>query len=185
VREDLSEPREIAAARSKYLAKTADAAALTGRQTEAQLSQRGPRMPIPPHRRYNGGAYPTHWMANSDPGHALIGAGIGFAIGATIGAVGAVNNRRPVAGNVLLGGSLFALFGWAIGASHGPGHPFMRRRRTYPVRHEDAEECDLRSPAMQKNSQAMLARSVKPALPREPGYTEASTASSHEIPPLP
>src|SRR5215471_6007277 len=76
VANDLSGPSEISAARSKYL-EEATGAAKKDSQTEAQLRRRGPGMPMPP-RGHHRGSYPTPWMANSDPGHVLIGAGIGF-----------------------------------------------------------------------------------------------------------
>src|SRR5690349_4202205 len=69
----LSEPSGISAARSKYLEKAADTAATKDSQTVARLPRRGPRMPMPPRRGYGGGS-PTTWMADSDPGHVLIGA---------------------------------------------------------------------------------------------------------------
>lgn len=184
VADDLSDPGAIAVARSKYLEKAADATATKDSETEAQLRRGGPGMPIPSRRGYNRGGYPSPWIANSDPGHALIGAGIGFAIGATIGAVGAVHNRTSVGNGVFIGGSLFALFGAAIGVSHGTGHPFMHRRRTYPVWPQDDEEGDLRVPALQKNSPA-TSGSRKPALPREPSEAEASTTAAPDMPPVP
>jgi len=156
--DDLTGPSEIAAARSKYLEKAADAADTKDSQTEAQLPRRGPGTHLPPPRGYNRGSYSTPWMANSDPGHALIGAGIGFAIGATIGTFGAVHNGTSVGNGVFIGGTLFALFGGAIGASHGLGHPFMHRKRVYLVRPEDDEEGDLRSRAIQKNSTTVIVR---------------------------
>jgi hypothetical protein len=176
-----SGPSEIAAARSKYLEKAADAAATKDGQAEAQLPRRGPRMPIPPQRRYYGGAYSTPWMANGDAGHALIGAGIGFAIGATIGAAGAVHNGTSVGNGVALGGSLCALFGLAIGATHGLGHPYMYRRRIYAVPPEDDAEGNLRSPAIQKNSPAKLPASRNPGLPSQQREVEANAAGAPEI----
>ena len=176
----LSEPGGISAARSKYLEKAADAAATKESQTEAQLPRRGRGMPRPPQRGRNWGGPPTPWMANSDPGHALIGAGIGFAIGATIGAVGALHNRTPVGNGVFIGGSLFGLFGAAIGASHSPGHPFMHRRRAYPVWPEGDEEGHLRSPATEKKSRAVLSASNKPACPSQLRDVEAGVATFSE-----
>ena len=180
--DDLSGSGEIAAARTKYLEKAVDEAASDDSQTEAQLQRRGPGRPVPRRGYYRGG-YPTPWMANGDPGHALIGAGIGFAIGATIGAVGAVHNGTPIGGGVFIGGSLFALLGAAVGASHGAGHPFMHRR-TYPGWPEEDEEGHLRSPAVQKNSRDVSA-SGKPALPSQPRETQARTAASPELPRVP
>jgi hypothetical protein len=181
--DDLSGRTGVFAARSKYLEKAGDATATKDSQTEAQLPRPGRGMPAPPHYRYNRGGYPTPWMDNSDPGHVLIGVGIGFAVGATIGAVGAVHHGTSVGNGVLIGGPLFALFGAAIGASHGTGHPFTHRRRTYPVWPEDDEEGDLRSPASQKNSQAISSAQGKPTLRSEPDETEASAAASPEMPP--
>ena len=148
----LSEPSGISAARSKYLEKAADTADPKDSQTVAQLPRRGPRMPRRPQRGYYGGGYPAPWMANGDPGHVLIGAGIGFAIGAAIGAVAAAENGKSVGNAVCLGGPLFALFGAAIGASHGSSHPFIHRRRTYPVWPEEDEEGSLRSPQFRSHA---------------------------------
>jgi len=183
--DEFSGPSGIAAARSKYLENAAETAATKDSQTEAQLPRRGRRMPIPPRRGYNRGGYPTPWMTSDDAGHVLIGAGIGFAIGATIGAVGAVHNGTSVGNGILLGGPLFALIGGAIGASHGMGRPFMHRRRTYPVWPGDDEEGVLRSLAVQKNSRTILSASGKPASPSQPREAQASTAASPEIPSLP
>ncbi len=181
----LSEPSGISAARSKYLEKTADAVATKNNQTEAQLPRRGRGMPAPPRRGYYGGGSATPWMADSDPGHALIGAGIGFAVGAAIGAAGAVHNGTPVGGGVFIGGSLFGLLGAAIGATHGAGHPFVHRRRTYPAWPEDDEEGHLRSPATERNSQATLSPSQKATLPSESNDVGASAATSPEAPSRP
>lgn len=178
--DELSGPGEIAAAPSKYLEKAVDAAATKDVLAEGQLPRRGPGMPMPPQRGRNWGGSPTPWMADRDAGHVLIGAGIGFAIGASIGAAGAVHNGTSVGNAVFIGGSLFALFGAAIGASHGLGHPFMHRRRTYPVWPEDDAEGDLRSPPIGKNSPTMLSSLRKPALPSQLGDVEASTATSPE-----
>lgn len=181
----LSEPSGISAARSKYLQKAADEGAAKGSQTEAQLPRRGPGMPMPRQRGYYGGGYPTPWMANGDPGHALIGGGIGFAIGATVCAVAAASNGKSVGNAVFIGGSLFGLAGAVIGANHGTGHPFLHRRRTYPVWPEDDEEGDFRSPSSQRNSPATSSGSKKPALPNPLRETQARTAASPELPPIP
>ena len=48
----------------------------------------------------------------------MIGAAIGFGVGAALGAIGGAHNHTPVRDGVILGGSLFALIGGAIGACH-------------------------------------------------------------------
>ena len=177
---ELSDPTGIAAARTKYLEKTVDASATKDGIAQARLPRRGRGIPIPPHRGYNRGSYPIPW-ANSDPGHLLIGAGIGFAIGATIGAVAAGENGKSVGNAVLLGGPLFALFGAAIGASHSSGHPFIHRRRRYPVWPEEDEEGGLTSPAIEKNSQPVLSPLRKPAFPNQLRDAEAIGTTSPEM----
>lgn len=179
---DLSESDQISAARSKYLERAVDAAAPEDSQTEAQM-RRGPGVPMPPQRGYYRGSYPTPWMADSDSGHVLIGAGLGFAVGAAIGAAGAIHNGTPVGGGVFIGGSLFALFGAAIGASHAFDHPFVHRRRAYPAWPGDDGETVIRPPASQKNRQSSSG-STKPAVPTQPRGTQARTAASPELPPV-
>ena len=100
----LSEAGGISAARSKYVEKAGDEAATNDSRAEAQRRRQGRGMRKPTQRGYNRSGYPTRWMANSDPGHVLIGAGIGFAIGAIIGAVGAVHNGTSAGNGVFIGG---------------------------------------------------------------------------------
>jgi hypothetical protein len=114
--------------------------------TLAQLSREGfsrdrPTRSSAPHHGYPQRGYQTPWR---DHGHALIGAAIGFGLGA---AIGAKANTSPYPGStaraVVLIGSFGALIGGAIGAAHGGSYLFAHRRRTHPPSRAEDSESDL------------------------------------------
>jgi hypothetical protein len=136
---------EISAARTAY-AQNANAEGISRDAddglTLTQLSREGfsrdrPTRSSAPRRGYSRGGYQTPWR---DHGHALIGAAIGFGLGA---AIGAKTNTSPYPGTtvraVFLIGSFGALIGGAIGAAHG-SYLFAHHRRAHrPSRAEDSE----------------------------------------------
>jgi hypothetical protein len=137
-----SPSEEITAARSRYL-QTADMATeANDSKTLAQVRNRMPGRPYPPQRGHSHqGSQQRHWMDSGNAGHALIGAAIGFGLGALAGAKA---NQAPYPGDtaraVFLVGGVGALIGGAIGASHGASRSFARRKGIYsPSRPEDEE----------------------------------------------
>lgn len=79
----------ISAARSPYT-QNVKAEGASGDAGDARLiAQRfrpRPMPPLPPRRGYPQGNYRTPWMDHGNAGHALIGAAIGFGLGAALGA---------------------------------------------------------------------------------------------------
>jgi hypothetical protein len=99
----------------------------------AQFPRRGPGPSFPPHSGYSPREnYQTPWLNHGDAGHTVIGAAIGFGIGAALGGIGSARNHTPIGDGVLLGGSLCALIGGAIGASHGSPYYFAHHHRIHP-----------------------------------------------------
>ncbi len=132
---------QVAAARSQYDGPTDVLHDGGDRAILAQFPRRGPGPPFPPGRGYaRRENYQTPWMDHGDAGHAAIGAAIGFGIGAAVGALGGIHNHTPIGDGVVLGGSLFALIGGAIGASHGGPHYFAHHRRSYRPSWSDDDE---------------------------------------------
>jgi hypothetical protein len=148
-RDSLSEDA-ISAARSRYTqnAKGEGASRDAGDDNDhvlAQLSRPKPMPPFPPHRGYPRGNYPAApWMEHGNAGHAVIGAIIGFGLGAALGAT-ANSDRHPRAtvGAVVLFGGLGALIGGVIGGSHGGPYAFAHRRKTYPPSWREGEGSEL------------------------------------------
>lgn len=139
----------ISAARSRYTqnAKVENASRDAGDDNDnvlAQLSRPKPMPPFPHHRGYARGNYPAPWIEHGNAGHAVIGAVIGFGLGAVLGAT-ANSDRHPRAtvGAVVLFGGLGALIGGVIGGSHGGHYAFAHRRKTYPRSGREGEESDL------------------------------------------
>ncbi len=126
----------ISAARSPYI-QNAEADSIfpdaDSGSTLAQLSRSRPSRPFPSRRGYPRGGYQSPWMDHGNAGHAVIGAVIGFGLGA---AVGAKANTSPYPGTtaraVVLFGSFGALIGAAVGAAHGGPYPFAHHRRSHP-----------------------------------------------------
>jgi hypothetical protein len=148
-----SSSEEITAAHSRYL-QTADRAAEDNdSQTLAQVRDRLPGSPSPPQRGHaHQGSHHQHWMDSGNAGHALIGAAIGFGVGALAGAKA---NKAPYPGDtaraVFLFGSFGALIGSAIGAAHGTGRPFAHRREIYPPTRPEDKETDGSADALASN----------------------------------
>jgi hypothetical protein len=123
----------ITAARNQY---TNNAnAERTTRNTDdsmqlAHLSRRAPR---PSQHAHTPGYRRPPRMDYGDGGHALIGAAIGFGLGAAIGAK-ATTDSHPGAtvGAVVLIGGLGALIGAMVGMNHGRSYPFAHHRKIPP-----------------------------------------------------
>jgi hypothetical protein len=171
-----SEAEEIAAARNRYTATKELLPTATDRATLAQYSRRGRGQPFPPRGRYpREQRYDAAWMHHGNPAQAAIGAAIGFGIGATAGAIGCARNGTPVGSGILLGGSLFALIGGAIGASHGAGYRFAHHRKNSP----------LYSPGDNEKDQEARRKSDPPRPPEElqiPRSMSAATLPSRTGP---
>ena len=102
-------------------------------KTLAQLPRRGSGMPLP-HRGYpQPESYRSRWMDRGSAGHAVIGAAIGFTLGAILGAK-ANKNPQPgtTAGVVVIFGGFGALIGGFIGGAHAGSYPFAHQRGIYP-----------------------------------------------------
>src|ERR1700689_3993432 len=97
----------VAAARSKYT-QTSDISLDAENTTLAQLRGGVPRRPFPAQRPYPRGTYQTPWRDHGNAGHILVGAAIGFGIGAALGAHNSARDGTPVAGGIIIGGGLFA-----------------------------------------------------------------------------
>jgi hypothetical protein len=127
------EGAEISAARSPYT-QTADISHEDNdSKTLAQLPRRGSGMPLP-HRGYpQPESYRSRWMDRGSAGHAVIGAAIGFTLGAILGAK-ANKNPQPgtTAGAVVIFGGFGALIGGFIGGAHAGSYPFAHQRGIYP-----------------------------------------------------
>lgn len=113
--------KEVLAARSSYT-QTEDVT-FCSRDGQTELAQRSPVPLVPPQiryprgRGYDGKGYGGMWRHASNGRHVLIGALIGFGLGAAIGAKGNQDPHARVVAPVLFGGA-GALIGAAIGASH-------------------------------------------------------------------
>ena len=176
---DLNAGSEIAAARSQYT-QTAEVSPDAKDDTVAQLARRGPRTSFPPRRGYPRGTYQTPWMENGSAGHALVGAAIGFGVGAAIGACGSDRSGTTLGGRVIIGGTILAVIGGAIGAAH----PWPHARRVYrPSWPEDDQERDLRSHS--KESDPGQSVSTRQSLPRQSTGLEATVPPSSEVPAVP
>lgn len=126
----MQDSTSIASARCAYVL---DAACLpmspTDREASAAQRTPGPRMrprPMPIGPPY--GRYPDVWAEPGSGRHALVGAIIGFGLGAAIGAKGTSNApgaNRPAA-SILIGG-----IGGLLGAAVGYGTPSFPRRNRY------------------------------------------------------
>jgi len=127
---------EISLARSRYtsISEPED----NPRDTSlAQLSRSRPAPAQRPHRGTPPGGYNQHWADRGSAGHALIGAAIGFGLGAALAAKGSTNpNPGEKVRAVFLVGGLGAVLGGLIGAAQGGGHSFAHHRRAYPLQKE-------------------------------------------------
>ena len=140
----------VAAARSQYTLRDAEDATQL-----AQFSRPRPMAP-PPYRGRPQRSYQTPW---SDHRHLLIGATIGFGLGAAAGAkFNTSTYPGATARAVFLCGGVGALLGAAIGANHG-GRPyaFAHHRRTHgPLQNR---------PSPSEDSSGDLSAAANPASP--------------------
>jgi len=131
-------PKQVALARSAYTQTEeviADGAPndSKGDNTLAQIPGRMPGpMAGPPMRR---AAYPNMWMSGGSPGHALIGALIGFGLGAAVCAKGNAGARATLALGTVGGDRrgyrlLDSVFPWP---KHVPARVAGRRRGGLPI----------------------------------------------------
>lgn len=170
-------PARIATARCVYAPAEEDCSALPDRgherqslkdDTIAQIPRRIPSRPSGRPMGYPPAAYSSRWMGGPSGGHVLIGAGIGFGLGATLGAIGGAHSGTS-GQSAILGGSLFALIGAAIGASHVGPPPFMHRRRFYRGSWpEDDEEGTRRSHSKRTEHHAELSVPEQPVVAKPP-----------------
>jgi hypothetical protein len=121
-------PRQIAVARCAYAQSenacganpSQDTGAQDGSTAQARFPGRIPRPPMAPRRQmgYPRAGYPSPWMGEGHPGHALIGALVGGGVGAAAGINIHTNNQSGpnVVGAIVLGG-LGAMVGGIIGNS--------------------------------------------------------------------
>ena len=132
-------PKQVALAWSAYTQTeevSADVALKNskGNYTLVQIPRRMPGpMAGPPMRR---AAYPNMWMSGGSPGHALIGALIGFGLGAAVCAKGNAGVRAALA---------FGTVGAGIGAAIGFSIPSFPGRNMYRRRWADDDEEASRS----------------------------------------
>jgi hypothetical protein len=137
----------ISAARRPYTqSATADGTSRDGDDgmSLAQFSPSRPMRSSPPHHGYPGASYHRPWSDHSDAKHALIGAAIGFGLGA---AIGAKANTSPYPGTtvraVFLVGGVGALIGAAVGGAHGGPSRFTHHKTIRPPLRREDEESDL------------------------------------------
>ncbi len=173
--DNASAENSISAARSQYTLPDASGTTL------AQLHRGGSAHPFPAQRGYPRGTYQTPWMDHGNAGHILVGAAIGFGVGAALGASGSARNGTPVAGGIIVGGGLFALFGGCVGKAvgdlQGLHYASAHRRRIHrPSAPEDDEESEVgsHSKAKKQDQEAL----VKPASPGQGAGGDAMAPAS-------
>jgi hypothetical protein len=172
---NLNAGNEIAAARSQY-SQTPEISPDANHDTiVAQLPRRGPGRPFPPQRGYPRGTYQTPWMEHGNAGHALVGAAIGFGVGAAIGACGSDRSGTTLGGRVIIGGTILAVIGGAIGGAHPWPHARRAYRRSWP---EDDEESDVRSHSKERDAGQSV--STRQVFPRQSTGIEATAPPSSE-----
>jgi hypothetical protein len=143
----------IAAARSAYALHRVDAEAddpeSSGNETLAQLSR---RRPVPRSPQRGPRPRPVHAGMWAEPGNArgtLIGASVGFGLGAALGARGNTD-QHPGAG--VKAAVLFGAFGALIGG-HGP--PAFRARNFSPSTATPGEQEDASGPKLNSGKSAV------------------------------
>jgi hypothetical protein len=166
----------ILAARSQYTQATS-VSSDADNKTLAQFPRGGPgRRPSPPRGRYPRERYQTPWMDHGGAGHIVIGAAIGFFVGAALGANQSAHNGTPVSGGIIVGGGLLGLIGGCVGKAVGDlqGVPYasVRRRRTSrPSGPEEDEQSDLRWHSKPREDHPSV--SAKPASPGKAAGVDA------------
>ena len=110
-------------------------------ETLAQLARRRPGGLYPRRGGYAGCGYPSAWSSPGNGRRVLIGAAIGFGLGA---AMGAKANTSPYPGSEVRAAVLFGAFGGLIGAAIGHGAPpfYARNGRHHRESSEDEEASD-------------------------------------------
>jgi hypothetical protein len=165
----------VAAARSKYT-RTSDTSPDASNPTLAQLRGGGPGRPFPSQRAYPRGTYQTPWADHGHAGHILIGAAIGFGVGAALGANSSARNGTPVSGGIVIGGGLFGFLGGCVGKAVGDlqGLHFAsarHRRTSRPSAPEYDEESELAQHPHTEETHKEA--SVESAVPSQPAILRA------------
>jgi hypothetical protein len=169
---DAPQPQASDAARSEN---PQDAkAGASGDNTLMSQAGRYPRLPRRPVRSPRGYGYrQAAPMPSLSPAGALIGFGVGGALGAS--ASQDSSGRARLASGLIVG-AIGALIGGAIGAAP----PFWHRRRGYPPSgpDDDDDDSDLRSNA--RGSHTGRSASMRAAPPRQPTGRVATAHESRE-----
>lgn len=181
-------PEEISVARSHYT-QTPDTTLGTENTTLAQRTRGGPGRPFPPQQGYPRPTYQARWTDHGNAGHILIGAAIGFGIGAALGANNSARNGTPVSGGIIFGGGIFGFLGGCVGKAVGDlqGIHFAstHRRRIYrPSSPEDDEQTELRSHTKPKEDRSE-ASAIPAAPPIQSTSLRATTQASLDEPATP
>jgi hypothetical protein len=137
---DVAPSREIAVARSQYtqaenvfpdISESAPSEQPgPDNITLAQLSRRRPVAPFPRRGGYPARNYPNMWNSEGDARHVLIGAVVGFGLGAALGAKANTDQHAGVGASLL-----FGTFGGLIGAAVGHGARTFQARNGH--RHQE------------------------------------------------
>jgi hypothetical protein len=173
---ELSLPDQIAAARRQHTETTDISPDPNAGKALAQLPRGGP--PMMPRQEYYRGSYQNPLMRSGNAGHTLIGAAIGFGLGATMGALGSIHGHTPVGSGVLIGGSIFGLIGGAIGASHGGLAASMPRRGIYSPWPDQDEESKLHSPSRRNEGRPEPSVTRTAVASGQPAELQASASPS-------
>jgi len=141
--------------------------------TLTQLSSRRPSPPFPHRGGYPRSAYPGMWMPEGSGRHAVIGAVVGFGLGA---ALGAKANTDQHAGATARASVLFGSFGALLGAVAGHGFPSLqaRNRRRSPG---SAGDDELAS-SFQHSSPDSTPKTASKAVLAESGAAPATDAEA-------
>jgi len=166
----LAQGDEIATARSRYTQTADNLQGGNDGKPLAQLQRLGPRTPSLPQRGYpQRGSYQPRWIDHGHAGHAVIGAAIGFGLGALLGAKANTDQHpRATVGAVVIFGGIGALIGGAIGGSHGGHYAFSHRRKIHLAPQPEDEEADRGADSQGSHAKEIPAErsiSARPASP--------------------
>ncbi|HKH99688.1 MAG TPA: hypothetical protein VJ999_11315 [Candidatus Sulfotelmatobacter sp.] len=142
----------------------------------AQAQRRFPGPPVRGRRPMAYPGYPSPWAEPGDGRSALIGAAIGFGLGATAGAQVNTDARGRVAGALIVG-SIGALMGAAI----GQGIPSFHVRRAYPP-NSLPEEDEIASRASAVNPETAKTSSGQSGPPEISPAASPSGAENPNVP---
>ena len=167
--------KAISEARSQYI-NTADISPADSK-TLSQVPGRGPAMPFPRQSGYPRGTYGTPWMDHGSAGHVLVGAAIGFGLGALVGVKA---NKDPHPGATGAAVVIFGGFGALMGGLIGGSHPLLHAHRgSRPSGLGEPEESDLRAGSTpQKRGQGR-----PPANPALPDAVDGETSALRRLEP--